>query len=170
MTGLELEALSADLHTFVPGRQVDDNVHIMLRFKGGAKGMLWACQVAPGNENGPSIRIYGDKGGIEWQQIEPNKMWFCPFGEPRQLLTRGGATPIGAEAPAGAEIRIPPGHPEGYLEAFATLYSDFAGVIRGGADNALLPTMADGVEGVQFIAAAIKSSKADGKWTGLGEV
>jgi predicted dehydrogenase len=170
MTGLELDALSADLTTFVPGRQVDDNVHIMLRFKGGAKGMLWASQVAPGNENGPSIRIYGDKGGLEWMQIEPNKMWFSPFGQPRQLLTRGGATPIGAEAPAGAAIRIPPGHPEGYLEAFARLYADFAEVIRTGRDNPLLPTMADGVEGVQFIAAAIRSSRNDGRWTKLGDV
>ncbi|MCB9993715.1 MAG: Gfo/Idh/MocA family oxidoreductase [Hyphomicrobiaceae bacterium] len=168
MTGLELEMLSADLTTFVPGRLVDDNVHIMMRFKGGAKGMLWASQVAPGNENGPSIRIYGDKGGIEWQQIEPNKMWFCPLGEPRQLLTRGGATPIGADAPAGAQTRIPPGHPEGYLEAFATLYRDFAGVIRGETDGALLPTMADGVEGMKFIVAAVTSSNNDGHWTRLG--
>jgi predicted dehydrogenase len=170
MTGLEIEMLSADLTTFVPGRQVDDNVHIMLRFKGGARGMLWASQVAPGNENGPSIRVYGDKGGLEWMQVEPNKMWFSPFGQPRQLLTRGGATPIGAEAPAGAAIRVPPGHPEGYLEAFARLYADFAEVIRTGKDNPLLPTMADGVEGVEFIAAAIASSKADGKWTRLSDV
>lgn len=167
MTGLELDSLSADLATFVPGRLVDDNAHIMLRFKGGAKGMLWASQVAPGNENGPSIRVYGDKGGLEWVQIEPNRMWYCPFGEPRQLLTRGGAVPIGANASAGAEIRIPPGHPEGYLEAFARLYADFAAVIRGKGENALLPTMADGVEGVRFVAAAIASSRADGKWTGL---
>ncbi len=167
MTGLELDRLSADLTSFVPGRQLDDNVHIMMRFKGGAKGMLWASQVAPGNENGPSIRIYGDKGGIEWQQIEPNKMWFCPFGQPRQLMTRGGATPIGADAPAGAEIRIPPGHPEGYLEAFARLYADFAEVIRSGKDNALLPSMADGVEGMKFIVAAVTSSNNDGQWTSL---
>lgn len=170
MTGLELHSLSADLTTFVPGRKVDDNVHIMLRFKGGAKGMLWASQVAPGNENGPNIRIYGDKGGIEWSQIEPNKMWYCPFGAPRQLLTRGGATPIGAEAPEGAEIRIPPGHPEGYLEAFATLYREFAEVIRGDSQGGLLPTMADGVEGVQFIMAAVKSSQNDSRWTKLVEV
>jgi predicted dehydrogenase len=165
MTGLELDTLSADLTSFVPGRQLDDNVHIMLRFKGGAKGMLWASQVAPGNENGPSIRIYGDKGGIEWMQIEPNKMWFCPLGQPRQLLTRGGATPIGTES--NIAIRVPPGHPEGYLEAFATLYSEFADVIRGGVEGDALPTLADGVEGVKFIAAAVKSSNNDGRWTGL---
>lgn len=168
MTGLELDRLSADLTSFVPGRQLDDNVHIMMRFKGGAKGMLWASQVAPGNENGPSIRIYGDKGGIEWQQIEPNKMWFCPFGEPRQLMTRGGATPIGSDATAGAEIRVPPGHPEGYLEAFARLYAEFADVIRTGEENPLLPSMADGVEGMKFIVAAVTSSNNDGEWTHLG--
>lgn len=170
MSGLELDALSADLHTFVEGRQLDDNVHIMMRFKGGAKGMLWASQVAPGNENGPSIRIYGDKGGIEWMQIEPNKMWYCPFGQPRQLMTRGGATPIGADAPDSLNVRIPPGHPEGYLEAFATLYADFAEVIRSGATNALLPSMADGVEGMQFIVAAVTSSNNDSQWTRLDAV
>ena len=170
MTGLDLDSLSADLTTFVEGRKVDDHVHIMLRFKGGAKGMLWASQVAPGNENALSIRIYGDKGGIEWEQEDPNKMWFCPFGEPRQLMTRGGATPIGAVPGPGVETRTPTGHPEGYLEAFARLYADFANVIRDGKDNALLPTLADGVEGVAFITAAIASSKADAKWTKLGDV
>ena len=169
ISGVELESLSADLHTFVAGRQLDDNVHIMLRFKGGAKGMLWASQVAPGNENGPTIRIYGDKGGLEWMQIEPNKMWFCPFGEPRQLMTRGGATPIGADAPAGASIRVPPGHPEGYLEAFATLYSEFAEVIRTGKPNTLLPNLADGVEGMQFIDAAVKSSGSNSAWVNLSD-
>jgi predicted dehydrogenase len=170
MTGLEIEMLSADLTTFVPGRQVDDNVHIMLRFKGGARGMLWASQVAPGNENGPSIRVYGDKGGLEWMQVEPNKMWFSPFGQPRQLLTRGGA--ISQPPAASMNVRIPGGHPEGYLEAFATLYSQFAAVIRGEgkAYAGLLPTLADGVEGVEFITAAIASSKADGKWTKLSDV
>ncbi len=170
LSGLELDKLSADLSTFVAGRQVDDNVHILLRFKGGAKGMLWASQVAPGNENALSIRIYGDKGGIEWAQENPNQMWFNPFGQPRQLLTRAAALPAGVEAAPGSEARIPTGHPEGYLEAFARLYSDFAEVIRGGADNGLLPTLTDGIEGVSFITAAIKSSAADGKWTSLGEV
>ena len=170
LSGLELDKLSADLTTFVAGRKVDDNVHIMLRFKGGAKGMLWASQVAPGNENALSIRIYGDKGGIEWAQENPNQMWFIPFGQPRQLMTRAAPLPAGVEAAPGSEGRIPTGHPEGYLEAFARLYSDFAEVIRGGAGNGLLPTLADGIEGVSFITAAIKSSEADGKWTSLSEV
>jgi len=167
VTGLETEALSADLTSFVPGRQLDDNVNIMLRFKGGAKGMLWASQIAVGNENGLRLRIYGEKGGLEWVQAEPNKMWFTEFGQPKQLLTRGGATPIGSDAGAA---RIPPGHPEGYLEAFATLYADFAAILRGEKDEGLLPSLADGVEGMEFIVAAVTSSNNDGKWTRLSEV
>jgi predicted dehydrogenase len=166
VTGLEVEALSADLHTFVSGRRVDDNVNIMLRLEGGARGMLWASQVAVGHENGLMLRVYGEKGGLEWVQAEPNKMWFTPFGQPKQLLTRGGAVSAGEGAPA----RIPAGHPEGYLEAFATLYADFADIIRGGDDNGLLPTLADGVEGMAFIAAAIASSNDDGRWTALADV
>ncbi|KKB11524.1 oxidoreductase [Devosia geojensis] len=170
VTGLKTEAVSADLTAFVPGRRVDDNVHIMLRFEGGARGMLWASQVAVGNENGLQLRVYGDKGGIEWRQDNPNQMWFTEFGKPKQLLTRGGA--ISGSAASAMNVRIPSGHPEGYLEAFATLYSQFAAVIRGeGADyEALLPTMADGVEGMQFIAASIKSSEADSKWVKLSDV
>lgn len=167
VTGLETERLAADLTSFVPGRQLDDNVHIMLRFKQGARGMLWASQVAPGNENGLQLRVYGEKGGLEWRQDNPNYMWFSPFGKPRQLMTRGGATPIGSEQEAAA-IRVPPGHPEGYLEAFATLYVEFADVIRGDSDGKLLPTLADGVEGMKFIVAAVTSSNNDGQWTSLG--
>jgi len=166
VTGLETEALAADLATFVPGRQVDDNVNIMLRFTGGARGMLWASQVAVGNENGLLLRVYGEKGGLEWRQDEPNKMWFTEFGQPKQLLTRGGAISGGE----GAAVRVPAGHPEGYLEAFATLYADFAEVIRSGKDNALLPSLADGVEGMQFIVAAVQSSNNDSQWTRLSEV
>src|SRR5690606_26079023 len=91
VTGLKTEELAAELHRFVPGRRVDDNAHIMLRLEGGARGMLWASQVAPGNENGLKLRIYGDKGGLEWFQEEPNRLWFTPFGEPKRLITRNGA-------------------------------------------------------------------------------
>jgi predicted dehydrogenase len=170
VTGLKTEAVAADLTAFVPGRRVDDNVHIMLRFEGGARGMLWASQVAIGNENGLQLRVYGDKGGLEWRQDNPNQMWFTEFGKPKQLLTRGGA--ISGSAASAMNVRIPSGHPEGYLEAFATLYSQFAAVIRGqGADyEDLLPTMADGVEGMQFIVASVKSSEADSKWVKLSDV
>jgi len=167
--GLKTEAVSADLTAFVPGRKLDDNVHIMLRFEGGAKGMLWASQVAVGCENGLQLRVYGDKAGIEWRQDNPNYMWFTEFGKPKQLLTRGGA--IDGNAANAMGVRIPAGHPEGYLEAFATLYSQFAAIVRGeGADyEGLLPTLDDGVEGMEFIMASVKSSQNDSKWTRFGE-
>lgn len=170
VTGLKTEAVAADLTAFVPGRKLDDNVHIMLRFEGGARGMLWASQVAPGNENGLQLRVYGDKGGLEWRQDNPNYMWFTEFGKPKQLLTRGGS--ISVPPAASMNIRIPSGHPEGYLEAFATLYSQFASIIRGdGAEyEALLPSMADGVEGMQFITASVQSSNNESRWTRLSEV
>lgn len=170
VTGLKTDAVSADLTSFVPGRQLDDNVHIMLRFEGGAKGMLWASQVAVGCENGLQLRVYGDKAGLEWRQDNPNYMWFTEFGKPKQLLTRGGA--ISSPPAASMNVRIPSGHPEGYLEAFATLYSQFAAVIRGdgGEFASLLPSMSDGVEGMQFIMASVQSSRNDGKWTKLSEV
>lgn len=170
VTGLRTDSVSADLTTFVRGRKLDDNVHIMLRFQGGAKGMLWASQVAVGNENGLQLRVYGDKGGIEWRQDNPNYMWFTEFGKPKQLLTRGGA--ISTDPASSMMVRVPAGHPEGYLEAFATLYSQFAQVIRGEgkAVAGLLPTMDDGIEGMTFIMATVKSSAEDGRWVKLSEV
>lgn len=162
VSGLRLQALIADLSAFVPGRKVDDNVHMMLRFAGGAKGMLWASQVAPGNENGIALRLYGDKGGLEWRQTEANTLWFTEFGRPAQRITRASAE---ADIPTAGH-RIPPGHPEGYLEAFATLYRDFAAVIRGEARDHL-PGLADGLEGMRFISAAIASSAANAAWTEL---
>jgi predicted dehydrogenase len=171
VTGLELDALSADLSAFVKGRLLDDNAHVMLRFKSGAKGMLWASQVAPGNENALKLRVYGTKGGLEWSQEDPNYLWFTPFGEPKRLITRGGA---GAGTAAGRVSRIPPGHPEGYLEGFATIYAEAAKAIRavrrkGGKvpKEVLFPTVKDGVEGVAFVEACVKSSKKNGAWTKL---
>ena len=133
--------------------------------------MLWASQVAPGNENGLQLRVYGEKAGLEWRQDNPNYMWFTEFGKPTQLLTRGGA--ISQPPAASMNVRIPGGHPEGYLEAFATLYSQFAAVIRGEGKAvcaACCRRLADGVEGIEFITASIASSKADGKWTKFSEV
>lgn len=161
VTGLKATALAADLHSFGPGRQVDDNAHIMLRLEGGARGMLWASQVAPGNENGLRLRIYGDKGGIEWSQENPNAMTFAPFGQPKQIITRGGA---GLGGGAGRWTRIPPGHPEGYLEGFANLYTDIAEAIRGTDDGALVPGIEAGLDGMWFIGACVESSRADGRW------
>lgn len=168
VTGLELESLCADLSTFVDGRKLDDNVHILLRFAGGARGMLWASQVAPGNENALKLRVYGTKGGLEWEQENPNRLWFTPFGEPRRLITRGGA---GAGEEAGRMTRIPAGHPEGYLECFANIYAEAAHAIRAARagqepdEKVLFPTVEDGVKGITFIEAAVKSSRSGGRWT-----
>jgi predicted dehydrogenase len=167
ISGLDLDELAADVHTFVEGRRLDDNAHVMLRFKGGAKGLLWCSQVATGNENGLKVRIYGTKAGIEWTQADPNYLWFTKLGEPKQLITRGGA---GAGAAAARVTRIPSGHPEGYLEAFATIYSEAAAAIhaaRSGAavDPAVIyPTVDDGVKGVAFVTACIESGKKNGGW------
>jgi len=171
VTGLELDSLSADLNAFVKGRLLDDNAHVMLRFKSGAKGMLWASQVAPGNENALKLRVYGTKGGIEWSQDQPNHLWFTPFGEPKQLITRAGA----GAGPAAARVsRVPSGHPEGYLEGFATIYAEAARAIRAArrkngkpAKDVIYPTVADGVEGVAFVEACVKSSKKNAAWTKL---
>lgn len=167
VSGLELQELCADVHTFVEGRRLDDNAHVMLRFTGGAKGLLWCSQVATGNENGLKLRVYGTKAGLEWTQADPNYLWFTKLGEPKQLLTRAGA---GAGAAASRVTRIPGGHPEGYLEAFATIYSEAAAAINARKAGVALdpavtyPTVDDGVKGVAFVTACIESSKQNGAW------
>ena len=161
ITGLEAQELAADLTSFVPGRAVDDNAHIWLRFKGGAKGQLWVSQVAVGNENALRLRIYGDKGGLEWEQENPNILWFTPLGGLRQRVTRGSGALSEA---ATAATRIPAGHPEGYLEAFATLYSDVADVLIHNKSADHLPNIVDGLDGMWFIEACIASSKNNGAW------
>ena len=161
ITGLEAQELAADLTSFVPGRAVDDNAHIWLRFKGGAKGQLWVSQVAVGNENALRLRIYGDQGGLEWEQENPNILWFTPLGGLRQRVTRGSGELSEA---ATAATRIPAGHPEGYLEAFATLYSDVADVLIHNKSADHLPNIVDGLDGMWFIEACIASSKNNGAW------
>lgn len=161
VTGLRAQALLADLQSFGQGRRVDDNAHVMLRFGGGARGMLWASQVAPGNENGLRLRVYGTRAGLEWGQENPNLMTFAPLGEPKRLLTRGGA---GLGGGSGQFTRIPPGHPEGYLEGFATIYKDAADLIGGTGDGALLPGLDAGLDGMWFIGACQQSSQAGGAW------
>ncbi|MEP5759122.1 MAG: Gfo/Idh/MocA family oxidoreductase [Litoreibacter sp.] len=167
VSGLELESLAADLHAFVPGRQLDDNAHVLLRFKGGARGMLWSSQVAPGNENALSLRVYGENGGLEWSQEDPNYLWYTAFGSPKQKLTRGGA---GVGDAASRVSRIPPGHPEGYLEGFATIYREAADAIEARRlgdpipEDVLFPTIEDGMKGMLFIDACVRSSKRDSAW------
>ena len=171
VTGLQVESLAADLQCFGAGRSLDDNAHMMLRFTGGASGMLWSSQVAPGNENALKLRVYGEKGGLEWAQEDPNYLWFTPHGEAKRLLTRNGA---GATAAAQSVSRIPGGHPEGYLEGFATIYNEAADAIRavqGGADRAAamgaLPDITAGMDGMRFINACVTSSANNASWTAL---
>ncbi|MFN3825069.1 MAG: Gfo/Idh/MocA family protein [Pseudorhodobacter sp.] len=171
VTGLRAEALAADLHRFVPGRQLDDNAHVMLRFQGGARGMLWCSQVAAGQENGLRLRVFGTKAGIEWFQEQPNQLLFTPLGGRQERLTRGGA---GLSQAAAQMTRIPAGHPEGFLEAFANLYSEAAVAIRahraGKAppDGVIFPTLADGVEGMAFVDACVRSARRNSAWVTFG--
>jgi predicted dehydrogenase len=172
VTGLELEQLCADLSTFVAGRRVDDNCNILLRYAGGARGMLWASQLAPGNENNLKLRVYGDKGGLEWRQEHPNHLHLMPFGEAPRLITRGGP---GSGPAAGHVTRIPAGHPEGYLEGFANIYTGCAELIAARLEGRepdpaarLVPTVEDGARGVKFITAAVESSARGGVWTDAG--
>ncbi len=170
VSGLELESLCADLTTFVAGRKLDDNAALLLRFKGGAKGMLWASQVAVGNENNLSLRVYGDKGGLSWRQEAPNELWFTPQGEAPRKLTRGGSS---AGPEAARVTRIPGGHPEGYLEAFASIYTEVARAIRAHRSGeeidgqVLFPVGEDGLHGVAFVEAAVRSSDAGASWVSL---
>jgi predicted dehydrogenase len=168
VSGLLPEELCAELSTFVSGRRLDDDVQILMRYGTGARGMLWASQVAPGNENGLRLRIYGTRGGLSWSQEQPNHLWVSPFGQPTYLASRG----TGAAGPAASRVtRIPSGHPEGYLEGFATIYSEVAAAIRAARSGAPLdpavtfPTIDDGVKGVAFIEAAVASTRAGAQWT-----
>src|SRR5207247_11394710 len=132
VTGLHARELAADLGRFVAGRMLDDNDHILLRYENGARGMLWGSQVAPGNENGLRLRVYGEKAGLEWSQEQPNHLRLAPVGQPPRVLSRGGPN-VGPAA--SRATRIPSGHPEGYLEAFANLYRDLAEQIRARRAN-----------------------------------
>ncbi len=170
VTGIDVIELCAELTSFGAGRKLDDNVQILLRYANGARGMLWASQVAPGHENGLRLRVYGAKGGVDWVQANPNYLMWSPLGESMRIVTRGGPD---AGAAAARVTRVPPGHPEGYLEGFANIYSEVALAIkasRAGAPppaDCHFPTILDGVKGLAFIEAAVASSKANGAWTKL---
>src|SRR2546421_1474284 len=167
ISGLEISEVSAELSSIVPGRRVDDNAHIMLRFNNGAKGMMWASMVAAGHLHGQRIRVYGEKGSLEWVQEQPNELVLRPVDGPHQTLSRGS----GWLSPAAQRAsRLWPGHPEGYLEAFANIYSDIADAVLarrdGGAADPLaylFPTDEDGVLGVKFVDAAVAAHPQDGR-------
>ena len=171
VTGLHCREIAADVSIFVPGRRLDDNVQLLLRFADGAKGALWASQVATGNANNLRLRVYGEKAGLEWHQEEPNTLQFARLGEAPEIIRRPG--PDG-NSPAARASRIPAGHPEGYLEAFAQLYTDLAEQIyarREGRSpslaSLLVPNVEDGVEGMRFITATLESGSRNAAWVGL---
>ncbi len=169
ISGLELDDVCADLRSYVPGRKLDDNANVLLRYKGGASGTLWSSQVAPGNYNRLSIGIYGTKGGLKWVGEDNDNLFYTPLGEPMRCITRGGP---GAMEVAHRATRMPPRHPEGYIEGFANLYSNAAELIWARKDGRPpdpfatdLPTVEDGVLGLAFIEACVASSQKGGVWT-----
>ena len=168
VTGRRIEAVCADLSCFVPGRRLDDDANMLIRLEGGAKGTLVCSQIACGEENRLSLRVYGTEAGLEWHQQEPNTLVFKPAGRPWELLRAGHGY---MSAAARAASRTPPGHPEGYLEAFANVYRAFIeDVRRTGRGQAPLrdyPGVEDGLRGLRFIAQAVASSRAGSSWMRL---
>ena len=169
VTGLTVQELCAELTSFVSGRRLDDNAQMMLRYAGGARGALWASQVAPGHHNDLQLRVFGSRGALEWRHDEADRLRWTPSGQATQIISRGSAT---ANAAAARVTRIPAGHPEGYLEAFATVYAEIAQAIRAarrpgapGPEMAVdFPTIDDGVAGVAFVEAVVESSRRGGRW------
>jgi predicted dehydrogenase len=172
VTGMVPAEIAADLTTFVPGRRLDDNAHVLMRYASGARGVLLASQVSPGNYNRLALKVYGEKAGLEWLAHEPEVLRFTVFGEPTRILTRGGA---GVGDAAASVSRMPAEHPEGYVEGFANLYRDAVEMIlarRSGRtpDPALaqkVPSVQDGLKGMRFIDAAVNSHESGGQWTAI---
>jgi predicted dehydrogenase len=174
MTGLQIFELAADATSFVKGRKLDDDVNVLLRFKGGAKGVLHSSQISVGEENNLNIRVYGELGGLEWHQNEPNTLLVKWLDQPMQVYRTANGYLCDAAKAAG---RTPPAHPEGYLEAFANIYKNFANAIRAKAAGQKLaktdlandyPKIEDGVRGMAFINAVVASSAKNAAWTKLG--
>lgn len=169
VTGAQISALCADLSIFVEGRPLDDDGNILLRFNNGAKGVLHYSQIANGEENSLNIRVYGETGGLEWRQMEPNSLVHKTNGSYRVLRTNWGEL----HPSATAHARIPAGHPEGFLEAFANIYRNFAYAIKAYQDGKPhdtqfdFPTVHDGVRGLRFMEAALASSRSETKWTSM---
>jgi len=161
VTGLEVDAVSADLAIHVPGRRLDDDVGALLRFRGGARGILSVSQVAAGEENGLRLRVYGTRGGLEWSQTEPNSLHLRWLDRPAELVRAAGP---GLTPDAQGLCRTPAGHPEGYIEAFANLYRGFAAAIRG-EGGGWCPGVADGLRTMRFVEAVVANAAADTKWT-----
>ena len=173
VSGLAVESLSADLTAHVPGRRLDDDVSALLRFEGGARGVLKASQVAAGDENGLRLRIHGEEGGLEWLQMEPNSLTLRWLDRPTEVIRAGGP---GLDPAATARLRIPAGHPEGYVEAFANLYRSFGHTLRAGAGTPpprdavdWFPGLDDGLRTMAFVEAVIENAAGEAKWTALAD-
>ncbi|MCF3935556.1 Gfo/Idh/MocA family oxidoreductase [Acuticoccus sp. M5D2P5] len=169
VSGLEIEAVCADIRSTVPGRRLDDNANVLLRYKGGATGTLWVSQVAPGNYNHLTLGVYGTAGGLQWNGEDNDNLVYSPLGEPSRILTRGGP---GVGEAANRVTRLPTRHPEGFVEAFANVYSDAAELIlakrEGRAPDpgaTTVPTVEDGARGLAFIEACVRSSTGGAVWT-----
>ncbi|MEO7656655.1 MAG: Gfo/Idh/MocA family oxidoreductase [Sphingomicrobium sp.] len=163
VTGLRVSELLADLAAVVPGRALDDDCTVLLRFENGARGVLLASQIEVGELNGLRIRAYGDKGGLVWRQEQPNSLMLHRLDGTTEIVRAGDASLC---ADALSRTRTPGGHPEGYLEAFANLYRDFAEVLRGGSAP-LLPGITEGLRGMAFIATAVAASRDRAGWVPL---
>jgi predicted dehydrogenase len=174
MTGLKVTELCAELNIFVPNRLLDDDGAALLRFDNGAKGVLMATQIAAGEENAIRIRVYGDKGGLDWEQMEPNTLRVKWLAQPMQVLRVGTSL---NSAIAAHNTRVPGGHPEGYLEAFANIYRNFSLTVRAKANGEKptaemldFPGVEDGIRGMQFIDTVVKAGYDDEtKWVKFGE-
>jgi predicted dehydrogenase len=173
VSGLRVEAVSADLTIHVPGRRLDDDVAALLRLEGGARGVLKATQVAAGEENGLRLLVYGEKGGLEWSQMEPNTLILRWLDRPAEIVRTAGP---GIDPLTAARQRTPSGHPEGYIEAFANLYRCFGRAVRGvtapppsGAAD-WFPGISDGMRTMLFVETAIVNDAGDAKWTALSDV
>lgn len=166
ITGRRVERLCADVAAVVPGRDLDDDCNVLLRFAGGARGVLIASQVSAGARNGLKISVYGETGGLTWGHEDPNVLTLDWLDGPSQVLHAGSAY-LGAGA--RAVTRLPTGHPEGFIEAFANIYRDFADAIVGRGDGRLVPDIAEGVRGMAFVERAVAASRADAGWVGLSQ-
>jgi predicted dehydrogenase len=174
VSGLTVEELSAELTTHVPGRRLDDDVAALLRLEGGARGVLKASQIAAGDENGLRLRIHGEKGGLDWSQMEPNTLTLRWLDRPAEIVRAGGP---GLDPLTTARLRTPAGHPEGYIEAFANLYRSFGRAVRAGATAPpprgtadWFPSITDGLRTMTFVEAMIANSAGDAKWTSLAGI
>lgn len=167
VTGMLPSAISAELSTMISGRVLDDDVRVQMRYRNGAKGRLWASQVACGEENGLRLRIYGSHGSLAFSQENPNQLWLKPFDSPAYCVTRGS---LHQREENRLMARVPAGHPEGYLEGFAQIYREAAMRLReGAAASPLLPGIETGLQGMAFIDAAKRSHDNDGQWIDMTE-